>query len=295
MEGGGMRGLYTAGVIDVLMENEIYADSAVGVSAGAVFGCNYKSRQIGRVLRYNKKYCKDKRLASIRNWITTGDVYSREFGYYELPWKLDIFDRQTYAENPMKFTVVCTDLDTGKPVYHECPNGDVEDIEWMRASASIPIASRPVKLGGKRLLDGGVSDPIPVKWMLSRGYEKNVVVLTRDVKYRKKANPKMQLFLKAVLHKYPAFLKDLEELPDRKSRYEKGSGEAESLPGFLNHRPKQNSTYTPFYVMILDIITTERGIFNGRKTSEYKTQTYKPGRACPRGCRKDDIIGRPAF
>ena len=79
MEGGGMRGLYTAGVIDVLMENEIYADSAVGVSAGAVFGCNYKSRQIGRVLRYNKKYCKDKRLASIRNWITTGDVYSREF------------------------------------------------------------------------------------------------------------------------------------------------------------------------------------------------------------------------
>ena len=96
-------------------------------------------------------------------------------------------------------------------MYHECPNGDVEDIEWMRASASIPVASRPVKLGGKRLLDGGVSDPIPVKWMLSRGYEKNVVVLTRDVKYRKKANPKMQLFLKAVLHKYPAFLKDLEE------------------------------------------------------------------------------------
>lgn len=112
----------------------------------------------------------------------------------------------------MKFTVVCTDLDTGKPVYHECPNGDVEDIEWMRASASIPIASRPVKLGGKRLLDGGVSDPIPVKWMLSRGYEKNVVVLTRDVKYRKKSlNPKMQLFSEAVLHKYPAFLKDLEE------------------------------------------------------------------------------------
>ena len=80
----------------------------------------------------------------------------------------------------MKFTVVCTDLDTGKPVYHECPNGDVEDIEWMRASASIPVASRPVKLEGKRLLDGGVSDPIPVKWMLSRGYEKNVVVLTRE-------------------------------------------------------------------------------------------------------------------
>ena len=111
----------------------------------------------------------------------------------------------------MKFTVVCTDLDTGKPVYHECPNGDVEDIEWMRASASIPVASRPVKLGERDFWTVVCLIPIPVKWMLSRGYEKNVVVLTRDVKYRKTANPKMQLFLKAVLHKYPAFLKDLEE------------------------------------------------------------------------------------
>lgn len=118
--------MYTAGVIDVLMENENLCGQCGGRIGWSCFWCNYKSRQIGRVLRYNKKYCKDKRLASIRNWITTGDVYSREFGYYELPWKLDIFDRQTYAENPMKFTVVCTDLDTGKPVYHECPNGDVE-------------------------------------------------------------------------------------------------------------------------------------------------------------------------
>lgn len=211
MEGGGMRGLYTAGVIDVLMENDIYADSAVGVSAGAVFGCNYKSEQIGRVRRYNKKYCKDKRLASIRNWITTGDIYSKEFGYNELPWKLDIFDRGTYKDNPMKFTVVCTDINTGKPVYHQCPNGDVEDIEWMRASASIPVVSRPVKLGGKQLLDGGVSDPIPVEWMLKQGYEKNIVVLTRDINYRKTANPRMMMFLKTVLHKYPALLDDLEK------------------------------------------------------------------------------------
>lgn len=211
MEGGGMRGLYTAGVIDVLMENDIYADSAVGVSAGAVFGCNYKSEQIGRVRRYNKKYCKDKRLASIRNWITTGDIYSKEFGYNELPWKLDIFDRGTYKDNPMKFTVVCTDINTGKPVYHQCPKGDVEDIEWMRASASIPVVSRPVKLGGKQLLDGGVSDPIPVEWMLKQGYEKNIVVLTRDINYRKTANPRMMMFLKAVLHKYPALLEDLEK------------------------------------------------------------------------------------
>ena len=93
-----------------------------------------------------------------------------------------------------EFTVVCTDLDTGKPVYHECPNGDVEDIEWMRASASIPVASRPVKLGGKRLLDGGVSDPIPVKWMLSRGYEKNVVVAYQRCEVPKKSKPEDAAF-----------------------------------------------------------------------------------------------------
>ena len=174
MEGGGMRGLYTAGVIDVLMENDIYADSAVGVSAGAVFGCNYKSEQIGRVRRYNKKYCKDKRLASIRNWITTGDIYSKEFGYNELPWKLDIFDRGTYKENPMKFTVVCTDINTGKPVYHLCPTGEADDIEWYRASASMPLVSRIVKIDGLELLDGGISDSIPIKKFREMGYEKKL-------------------------------------------------------------------------------------------------------------------------
>ena len=208
MEGGGMRGLYTAGVIDVLMENDIYADSAVGVSAGAVFGCNYKSEQIGRVRRYNKKYCKDKRLASIRNWITTGDIYSKEFGYNELPWKLDIFDRGTYKDNPMKFTVVCTDIHTGNPIYHEILNGDATDIEWIRASASIPVVSKPVKLDGYELLDGGVSDSIPVDWMLERT-KKTVVVLTRDHTYRKKPMKYINLIKKA-FKEYPNLQKALE-------------------------------------------------------------------------------------
>ena len=210
MEGGGMRGLYTAGVIDVLMENDIYADSAVGVSAGAVFGCNYKSEQIGRVRRYNKKYCKDKRLASIRNWITTGDIYSKEFGYNELPWKLDIFDRGTYKDNPMKFTVVCTDINTGKPVYHLCPTGEADDIEWYRASASMPLVSRIVKINGLELLDGGISDSIPIKKFREMGYEKNILILTQHNGYRKTKSSILPLLKMKMGKKYPNLIHDME-------------------------------------------------------------------------------------
>ena len=99
-----MRGLYTAGVLDELMEQGIYADSTVGVSAGAIFGCNYKSRQIGRTLRYNTRFCKDKRYMGLKSWITTGDLYSKDFAYGEVPWKLDVFDTETFARSPMKFS-----------------------------------------------------------------------------------------------------------------------------------------------------------------------------------------------
>ena len=101
LEGGGMRGLYTAGVLDELMEQGIYADSTVGVSAGAIFGCNYKSRQIGRTLRYNTRFCKDKRYMGLKSWITTGDLYSKDFAYGEVPCKLDVFDTETFARSPM--------------------------------------------------------------------------------------------------------------------------------------------------------------------------------------------------
>ncbi len=210
LEGGGMRGLYTAGVLDELMEQGIYADSTVGVSAGAVFGCNYKSRQIGRTLRYNTRFCKDERYMGLKSWIKTGDVYSRDFAYGEVPWKLDIFDTKTYAESPMKFTVVCTDLETGRPVYHECSKGDKQDVEWMRASASIPLAARPVELEKRRYLDGGISDSIPVNWMLAQGYEKNVVVLTRPLGYRKEHNKLMPL-IRWKFRDYPEFVKTMDE------------------------------------------------------------------------------------
>lgn len=206
LEGGGMRGMYTAGVLDVMMENEIKADGAVGVSAGAVFGCNYKSMQIGRAFRYNLRYCRDPRYVGLRSLIKTGDLYGEQFCYHEIPDKLDPFDIKTYAANPMEFYVVCTDIREGKAVYHLCSKGDENDIQWMRASASMPLVSRIVSLDGYDLLDGGISDSIPIEWFRSIGYNKNIVVLTRPAGYIKTKN-RFTPLIRAALKKYPAVAK----------------------------------------------------------------------------------------
>lgn len=214
MEGGAMRGMFTAGVIDVLMEAGVCFDGAIGVSAGAVFGCNYKSRQIGRVIRYNKTYCQDPRYVSFRSLLRTGDIYGEEFCYHELPDRLDPFDVKTYEENPMDFYVVCTDVETGKPVYHNCLKGDAEDIQWMRASASMPALSRFVNLDGHMLSDGGTADSIPVRFFESIGYERNVVILTQPEGYVKKPNQLLPL-LRILLRKNPALIQALENRHER--------------------------------------------------------------------------------
>lgn len=161
MEGGAMRGLFTAGVIDVFLENDITFSAAVGVSAGAAFGCNFKSRQNGRVLRYNKRFCNDKRYCSFESLVKTGDLYGADFCYREIPEVLDPFDNDAFEQNPMAFYVVATNVYTGEPVYKRLDKVDGDCYEWMRASASMPMVSRPVKVGGYTLLDGGMSDSIP--------------------------------------------------------------------------------------------------------------------------------------
>lgn len=224
LEGGGFRGMYTCGVIDVFMENGICFDEVVGVSAGAAFGCNIKSKQIGRALRYNKRFCRDSRYSGLKSFIKTGDLYNKEFAYGIVPTILDPFDTKTFRENPLKFTVVCTDIHTGNPVYHEIQNGDATDIEWIRASASIPIVSKPVKLDGYELLDGGVSDSIPVNWMLERS-DKTVIVLTRDKSYHKEPMKYIHL-LKKAFKEYPNLQKALE---NRYIVYNKTLDEIEQL------------------------------------------------------------------
>ena len=202
MEGGAMRGMFTAGVTDVLMENGITFDGAIGVSAGACFGCNYKSRQPGRAIRYNLAYCRDPRYCSLRSLLRTGDLYGVEFCYRTLPQMLDVFDLDAYRSNPMDFYVVCTDVETGEPVYHRCEDGGEADLDWIRASASMPLVSRVVPKDGYKLLDGGISDSIPLKAFEEMGFERNVVILTQPRSFVKQKAHGLSL-LRTLMRRYP--------------------------------------------------------------------------------------------
>ena len=206
MEGGAMRGMFTAGIIDVFLENDIKFDGAIGVSAGAVFGCNLKSRQIGRSIRYNKKYCRDRRYVSFINWMREGELYPPKFCYEELPNKLDKFDVESYKNNPMDFYVVSTDVATGEPTYTLCNNGDADDIQWFRASASMPVFSKPVNIGEGLYSDGGTSDSVPLKYLEKMGYNRILVILTQPKDYRKKPYKGMAIISK-LLAKYPMLIK----------------------------------------------------------------------------------------
>ncbi len=210
MEGGAMRGMFTAGVTDVLMENDIVFDGAAGVSAGACFGCNYKSRQKGRAIRYNLRFCRDKRYCSLYSLITTGDMFGAKFCYHTMPDELDIFDYDEFNRNPMVFYVVCTDVETGKPVYKKLNKADYEGLEWIRASASMPLASRIVEIDGRKFLDGGISDSIPLSFMERHGFERNIVILTQPRDYKKKPSKSIKL-VKSVYKKYPKLVKTYSE------------------------------------------------------------------------------------
>ncbi|MBR6163808.1 patatin family protein [bacterium] len=185
LEGGAMRGLYSAGVLDVFMENNIKADVVFGVSAGALFGINYKSRQMGRALRYNLKYAKEKNYMGLYSLITTGDVMNREFCFNKLVYELDKLDFETYKTYPVDFYAVVTNLETGKAEYIKIDDAK-KDMEYFRASGSMPFVSKPVEINGNFYLDGAMGDAVPLKKALEMNFEKIIVVLTRPSGFRKK-------------------------------------------------------------------------------------------------------------
>lgn len=205
LEGGAMRGMFTAGVLDVFMENNIEFDGIIAVSAGATFGCNYISGQIGRTIRYNKKYCRDKRYCSFRSLITTGDLYGEDFCYNKIPNELDPFDNEAYKKSTTEFYIVATDIESGLPVYKKYDVDDPDALSWMRASASMPLASRIVEIGNRKFLDGGMSDSVPIKEFEKMGYDKNVVILTQPYDYVKSKNSVLPL-IKLVYKKYPKLI-----------------------------------------------------------------------------------------
>lgn len=235
LEGGAMRGMFTAGILDVFMEKGIHFDGAVGVSAGATFGINLKSHQIGRTLRYNKKYCRDKRYGGMWSLIKTGDIYNAKFDYDDIPNRLDPYDAAAHRADSMEFWICATNVDTGRPVYHRLDSGEGMDIEWLRASASMPGVSNVVHCTGEAMtgkvpfmdtvsagsvpsagyeniscdglgfLDGGVSDSVPVRFFEDMGYDRIVVICTQPYGYRKQKNNMLPV-LKVMLRRYPGLL-----------------------------------------------------------------------------------------
>ena len=248
LEGGGMRGLFTAGILDILMENGIEFDGAIGVSAGAVFGCNYKSHQVGRAIRYNMKYCRDDRYCSLKSLIKTGDMYGAQFCYHYLPKKLDYFDVEAFQKNPMEFYVVTTEVKNGKPVYHKINNGGFFDMEWIRASASLPLVANSVKIGKHDMMDGGIADSVPIRFFESIGYNKNVVILTQPAGYTKKSSMGHKLTTAIVSIKRPGMAKTLKKRPEMYN---------ETLK-YIEEREASNSVFVIRPPESLNISRTER-------------------------------------
>ncbi len=204
LEGGGMRGLYTAGVLDAFLDTGIKVDGVIGVSAGALFGVNFVSGQRGRALRYNKKFISYPNYMGFHSWIKTGNVVNKDFTYYEIPMKLDVFDEEAFEKAGVDFYAVATDIESGKPDYLKIDNV-FDQMEAFRASSSLPVVSKIVEYEGKKYLDGGLSDSIPVDFARSLGFDKLIVVLTRPIDYRKK--PSSGRIYKLLYRKYPNFVK----------------------------------------------------------------------------------------
>ena len=204
LEGGAHRAIYTAGVLDVFNENNITFDGVIGVSAGAIHGCSYVSKQKGRSIAYTLKYANDKRYMSLYSLITTGNMVGEQFCYHELPEKLFPFDHQAFENSPTKFYVTCSNLQSGQAEYIYCDELQ-HKMPYLRASASMPFVSRISQIGDKKYLDGGICDSIPLTAFQNMGYERCVVVQTRAAGYQKGKN-KLSWLADIIYHKYPRFV-----------------------------------------------------------------------------------------
>lgn len=209
LEGGGMRGIYTAGILDFFMEKEIYFKEIIGVSAGAIHATSYLSNQKGRARRVSIDYLKEKKYCSVYSLVTTGDLFGEEFSYHKIPDELNIFDYEAFKNSPVKMYATVTDIETGKPQYIHLSDLK-KQMNYLRASASLPLVSRIVEIDGHKYLDGGMSDSIPLKRSEENGFKKNVVILTQPKGYKKEENKAGFLINRKYKH-YPKLVECMEK------------------------------------------------------------------------------------
>lgn len=206
LEGGAMRGMYTAGVLDVFIEHGVAVDCAVGVSAGALFGVNFLSGQSGRVIRYNKRFNSDKNYMGLRPLLREGNIVNTQYAYHDVPYELDPFDNESYMRSGVPFYAVVTNMSTGEPEYM-LVRDVFEQMDVLRASGSMPFVSKPVRIGESFYLDGGIADSIPFEWLAAQGCNKLIVILTRDMDYRKK--PMNRALIKLRYRRFPQLARRL--------------------------------------------------------------------------------------
>lgn len=242
LEGGSLRGVFTAGVLDVFMEQGIELSYVNGVSAGSMCAMNYISKQIGRTIRVDLDYVNDRRFLSFRNMVKNRSIFNFDFLFGELSENLIPFDFKEFDNSKQRFEVVATRCKTGKPEYFE--KGVCSDfIAAVKASSSLPILSRMIDVDGKKYLDGGCSMPIAYQRAMDEGYKKVIVILTRDRGYRKRPVDK---WTRRAYERYfaplPEMLAALEEAPERYNRMQEEIDELERCGRIYVIRPDQPVT-----------------------------------------------------
>ncbi|WP_446897749.1 patatin-like phospholipase family protein [Clostridium sp. LBM24168] len=261
LEGGGMRGLYTAGVLDFFMEKNLYFPYVIGVSMGACNAASYISRQKGRNKRININYIDDPRYLSIKNWISRKGIFGSDFIFNEIPNKLELFNTETFNNSSERFVIGATDCDNGKPVYFEKDKCKDDILDIIKASSSLPFMAPIVKYKGINLLDGGISDPIPVKKSIKDGNNRNVIILTRNKGYVKKPF-KLKILAKKVYSSHKGLIDSM------MNRYKKYNDT-------IRYIEKLESEGKAFVIRPSKVMKVKRIEKNKRKLTELYEQGYK--------------------
>lgn len=248
LEGGGMRGVFSAGVLDFFLDKNISFDHCIGVSAGACHACSFVARQKGRALATSIDYLDDKRYCSFYSLLKTGDIFGAEFIYQTIPEKLYPIDNATFLSGHTTFQAVITNCITGQAEYPHIKDF-TKDIGFVRASSSLPFFSKMVNIDGKPYLDGGIADSIPIMNFINKGIKKNVIILTRPKEYRK-SSTKLGLAIALKYHRYP---KLAEQLKNRHAMYNNTVDEIEKLE-------QKGSVFVIRPLQALDVARIEKNV-----------------------------------
>lgn len=242
LEGGALRGMYTSGVLDTFLKNNMEFECVAGVSAGALNAMSYISKQPGRSAKINLEYCDDPRYIGRKAFIKNKGIIGYDYLFGDISENKVPFDYKSFENTNQRFIIVTTNCEKAETEYLEKSNCN-DLFKAAQASSSMPLASAMVEINNNHYLDGAVTTSIPVKWALEQGYEKVVVVLTRDRTYRKPMlSNKMKKLYKLAYHKYPKLIEKLNTMPERYNKLQDELIELEKEGKIFIIRPEKEVT-----------------------------------------------------